>query len=251
MHQTISRTTFIKLVESGMSLRKIANKYGYADASGLYARCHRLGLTLPPSEPHSRKRTKTFDTRFFHTLDTEVKAYTLGFIAADGGLDRKWGVKISLHPRDAEILRQMAKAMSCSWKPVPVENGSRIKLALYDIDMVADLSKYGIVARKTYTLPFAQNVPDAMLRHYVRGVFDGDGSVGKQVRLVTGSKPFFDGFMVWYTERYNKVPWTACEGGTKWRLVFNKRDAEFVHWMYANNRMCLSRKFDGYMRYWM
>lgn len=178
----------------------------------------------------------------------------LGFISADGGRDRNWGIKIALHPKDSLILYEFAKRLHCNFEPRLVENGTRILLGLYDIDMVKDLEKYGIVERKTKTLEFAKNVPDKWLRHYLRGVFDGDGSVGRgkqATKLVTGSTPFYTGFMTWYKKTYGFEPWSKKEDD-KYRLSFNHgKDSEFVNWMYKNATIGIDRKRKLFEMYWL
>jgi len=236
-------------IKLGMTTREIAEKYSCLRCT-VARHCHRAGIALPAEPPHHRARKHTFNTRFFETIDSESKAYSLGFIAADGGRDRNAGVKIVLNPRDTDILIKIANAMECSNPPYLAEHGTRIRLSFYNVDMIPDLEKYGIVERKTSTLPFAQNVPDEYLRHYLRGMFDGDGSLGRQARLVTGSEPFYRGFMAWYAQKYGKLPWTKDEGN-KYRMVFNqKKDGEFIRWMYDNATIVLDRKNQLFLRNW-
>lgn len=40
--------------------------------------------------------------------------------------------------------------------------------------ITSDLFKLGIVPNKTYEHIFPENIPENKLRHYIRGVFDGD-----------------------------------------------------------------------------
>ena len=248
MHAKITLKQLKKEIDDGLTRHEIAAKYKCC-LSTIDKRCARAGFPQPVLAPHHRTRTVTFNTRFFRNIDTESKAYTLGFIAADGGRDRNWGIKIGLHPKDADILHKIAKAMDCSYVPKLVENNTRVRLTFYDIDTVQDLERYGIIERKTFTLPFAQNVPEDMLRHYLRGIFDGDGSVGKQARLVTGSEPFYRGFLAWYEKRYGRLPWHKQEGN-KFRLVFNRPDGVFIRWMYDNAAIVLDRKNKLFFRNW-
>lgn len=234
-------------VEAGLTTDEIATKHG-CDRCTVLRSCARLGIPKPQLPPQNRARQRRFDTRFFQQLDTEAKAYTLGFIAADGGRDRNWGIKISLHPRDVDILEKIAAEMRCDYRPARVESGKRVKLGLYDIDMVSDLERYGIVERKTRTIEFAKNVPAHLVIHYMRGVFDGDGTVGlRAVRMVTGSEAFYAGLMRWFESTYGSVPWSQCEGGTKWRIVFSwVKHRQFIDDMYKDAVISLDRKRNNY-----
>jgi hypothetical protein len=248
MRAIFTKEQLEECIEAGMSTGEIARMYSAAPCT-VQRGYKRFQLCNANKQDHPRTRSKNFSTRFFETLDTEEKAYTLGFIAADGGRDRNWGIKISIHPKDRDILAKIAKAMQCDYGYDWVENNTRVKLAMYDVDMVKDLERYGICERKTKTLPFAKNVPDEFLRHYMRGVFDGDGSLGRQARLVTGSECFFNGFISWYAARYGKEPWTQREGN-KYRLVFNRRDRDFIVWMYSTSSIVLDRKYKLYLNNW-
>ena len=232
---------------AGLHVDEIAAALGCSSTT-VRRSCNRFGIKVPCTDAHPRARTKQFNTRFFQELDSEEKAYALGFISADGGLDRNWGIKIALHPKDENVLVKLAKAMQCDYAPRLVEGGSRIMLALYDIDMIADIRKYGIVQRKTATLTFATNVPDNLIRHYMRGVFDGDGTVSnKPPRFVTGSEPFYTGFMAWFSRMYGRTPWSSCEGGRKWRVVFSwLKHRQFMDDMYGDATIALDRKHDSY-----
>lgn len=214
--------------------------------------CHTYELPMPVIK-HTRARSKTFDTRFFKTIDSEEKAYMLGFISADGGRDRNWGIKISLHPKDTEILEKFAKILNCNYGPELVEHGTRIKLALYDIDMVKDLEQYGVVERKTFTLPFAKNVPEHLIPHYFRGMFDGDGSIARvkgQAHFVCGSDAFIEGLLSWAKHKYGYDLWTN-RVGRKTYLVIRKREAKLMHDMYGNAKIYLERKKKLYDKFWV
>lgn len=249
MHQKVVLKQLKADILSGLTVHEIAAKHG-CTPSGIYRRCQSRGLVKPKRAPHRRKRKHTFNTRFFRRIDSEVKAYMLGFISADGGRDRQWGLKIALHPRDKDILDKFAAHLQCNFRPRLVEGGTRVKLALYDIDLVHDLEQYGIVERKTFSLPFARRIPVKYLRHYLRGVFDGDGSLGRQARLVAGSKAFYEGFITWYEKKYGQTPWHRQEGN-KYRLVFNRRDAKFIRWMYTDNPIGLDRKQQLFQQNWI
>ena len=51
--------------------------------------------------------------------------------------------------------------------------------------MASDLKGWGVVPRKTYIGVFPDDIPDELLPHFVRGLWDGDGCIGsgKNARL--------------------------------------------------------------------
>ena len=247
--RVFSEADFRKAVSSGKTTGELATLFS-CNKSTVQRAYKRFGIAANITPP-SRKRTKTFDTRYFRRLSSHNSAYFVGFIAADGGRDRNWGVKISIHPRDVEVLDAMCSELHCSFGPDTVEAGSRVKLGLYDVDLVADLEQYGIVERKTATLPFAKNVPDRLVYSYLRGFIDGDGFVTKRnAGFVTGSEAFYRGFMSWYLDEWGFEPWSSQEG-KKFRVVFNKlKDRKFINRLYADDGFRLSRKFEKFQEYW-
>jgi len=233
-------------VSKDKSNMEIAKEAG-CDICTVRRAAKRLGVTLNKQRPN-RARTHTFDFRYFENVDTEVKAYMVGFIAADGYIG-EWGIRIQLHERDVSILERFASELNYTGRVAKHDGGRLRMLSLYNVDTVRDMAQYGIVRAKTATLPFAKGIPDHLLGHYIRGVMDGDGSIGKQARLVTGSELFYNEFVAWFENTYDDKLWTAKEGN-KYRLVFNKRNREFIHYLYKDSSIHLSRKYDKYKTHW-
>lgn len=252
MKAIIPKKELEECLSLGLTTTQIAKKYSCAECT-VRRTCHRFGLNLPSKPIQKYARSHVFDTNFFSNIDTEQKAYILGFIAADGGLDRTWGCKISLHPKDLDILQKIATAMNCNYGPKYVENNTRISLGLYSVQLVKDLSKYGVVNNKTPQLPFAKNVPNEFVLDYMRGMFDGDGHFGSQRKnagFVSGSKVFSEGFLSWYEDKYHTKPWSCIENGTKYRFRFTNKDIQFIKDMYDHATIYLDRKMELYNKWY-
>ena len=54
--------------------------------------------------------------------------------------------------------------------------------------MCNDLFNLGIVSNKSLTLQFPKNIPNSLIKHYLRGYFDGDGSISTNGTNRNGSK---------------------------------------------------------------
>jgi hypothetical protein len=161
-------------------------------------------------------------------------------------LRTRWETRLKLHKRDVAVLHTLAAAMQFTGELRM--DGDYRTLALCSTQLVEDLRKYGIVPCKTFTVPFI-TLPGELQLHYLRGVFDGDGSVGKQLRIVTGSTPFVNGLLRWYLNTYGSQPYTIYESN-KTRVIFNRRDAQFVHALYGNATIGMPRKAQLYMQHW-
>lgn len=134
------------------------------------------------SVSHAR-RIYSCDHHFFDRIDTESKAYFLGFLAADGGIVKNT-LRVVLSPKDECVLRAFKHALS-SDHPIKRyrsrtakggQNGYFVYYTIISPEMVAALAKHGLNERKTFTLRWPTTIPPPLLRHYLRGYSDGDGS---------------------------------------------------------------------------
>jgi len=132
-----------------------------------------------------RYGSKSLDDRYFEKIDTEQKAYWLGFIAADGSVQNKPGkrlLSICLSEKDVEHLlmfRTHIKSDHSIYHAHRITSFGPCRSAQLDLSsakMVSDLSKCGIVPRKSLILSPPQ-IRKSLVRHWIRGYFDGDGSV--------------------------------------------------------------------------
>ena len=136
---------------------------------------------------------------YFSAVTTAEQAYILGLLAADGNVS-------SAHPR--VILGLQAKDVSLmEWVRDRLNPGANLSIASRDDfavlqvtsrRMVEDLAKFGIVPRKSRTLTWPGQLDD-LLRPFLLGYFDGDGSAC--IRTKTG-RPI----------------WTVCSGSEQFLI---------------------------------
>lgn len=132
-------------------------------------------------------KIKSVDSNFFEKIDTQEKAYILGFIYADGCVTNH-ALQIKISKNDIELLEQIKSVMHSDHKIGVYTNNNGYgvgneycAIRIQDYKIENDLKSLGVIPRKTKTLSFPTNlqVPENLLRHFVRGFFDGDGSVYK------------------------------------------------------------------------
>lgn len=126
----------------------------------------------------------------FETIDTEEKAYWLGFLIADGcivemGKTKCKYIKLSLKLDDLAHLEKFKKFMGTTNK---IYIGSSInttdstkrthscELKIGSNEICAQLAKYGVIPRKSH-IAYLPEVREDLKRHLIRGIWDGDGSV--------------------------------------------------------------------------
>jgi intein/homing endonuclease len=122
----------------------------------------------------------TLNKRYFQNIDTQEKAYLLGFLFADGHVGLKSN-RIELCVNDIEVLNFFIKELEIENKEIyrnPSHNKA-VTLSFSCREMKIDLNRVGCTTQKTFTLSFPgyDIISKDIFRHFIRGYFDGDGSV--------------------------------------------------------------------------
>ena len=125
-------------------------------------------------------RVRTVDDLFFHNIDSEAKAYTLGFIMADGCICGK-KLEIALQESDKYILQYFLDAMHSDalLKRIIIEDRVYYSFSIQSDQIIADLYKLNVTERKSLTLnpPPDSLIPKELCHHMIRGYYDGNGSI--------------------------------------------------------------------------
>ena len=214
----------------------------------------KLGFSL-----RNNGRKYSLNEKYFSTIDSSEKAYWLGFIAADGGINRTGSNKkynnltINLNQRDAEHLEKFLKAIdsndSVKLSPgVGYGEGTTIaSISLNSVAMIEDLINLGVVPKKSLVLS-PPSIDKIYYRDWIRGYIDGDGSIsllknGEAQLSVLGTekvisfiKNFFSPEKDKKLYQYgNKNTYELSYGGTV-SIV------KYLHQIYDNATIYLDRK---------
>lgn len=168
-------------ISTDITLRNVCTKYNLARTT--------FTVYLKKREVSTKKKPK-FDHTVFRKIDTEEKAYWLGFIAADGCVsynpDRAhYNLEIGLAIKDWEHLEKARKFFNYTKKISYRESTKSCRIILCNKEMCEDLIKLGITPRKSLTLKFPEYLDSSLIRHFIRGYFDGDGSLSKSKKSNT------------------------------------------------------------------
>ena len=116
---------------------------------------------------------------FFKKWSSEM-AYVLGFFCADGSMTKnKRGAHfIEFYIKDLDLLKKIRKSLKSNHK---IKTRKRSGLVAYRLQIGSkkifqSLLKLGLLPRKSKRVILPQ-IPKNYLSHFVRGYFDGDGSV--------------------------------------------------------------------------
>lgn len=107
-------------------------------------------------------------------------AYILGFWWADGCIFKK-EFHIGQNKKDEYLLKKMAVVMNSSYPLSSCRSNNNVELWVTSEKIVKDIKKLGGTERKSLICEFPK-VPRTYLPDFVRGLWDGDGSVYKIIR---------------------------------------------------------------------
>lgn len=135
----------------------------------------------------SNRRYELNDT-FFDEIDSEKKAYWLGFLYADGYIrERKTGnsLELKLSTKDLNHIEQFKLDIKSNHRinfstskvryKEKISTSSICGIALYSNRIVESIKKHGVVCRKTFIIQ-KPDIATEFNSHFIRGYFDGDGS---------------------------------------------------------------------------
>jgi len=139
----------------------------------------------------------------------ELKYYFLGIVAADGTIVRRkneHAVELCLNAGDVEILEKLRDRISPE-RPIH-DKPSRIKeeylakrLKFNSKPLVGMVAEYMTINKKSINLKWPYNIPDEYLKHFIRGYFDGDGTIG----MCRNQREFDYGIKYYYVPRLRFV----------------------------------------------
>ena len=229
------------------------------------------------------KRKYDVNDDFFRIIDSEEKAYLLGFFLADGsyglGARCKESYRFAVHLQedDKEVINWFRQYIVPTKEPkykAPFvdKRGTNHKGSL-TIEwtshiMNKDLESYNITPRKTFDSVFEfpfEKIPNEFLWDFIRGFFDGDGQISYSEKtqqmtfaLYGTSKPFMTKLGEIFEQEFGVEK--RVEGVQKSKMILytlrfnsNQRRKEFIDKLYQkfylNKTLFLKRKQSKMLNY--
>jgi hypothetical protein len=192
------------------------------------------------------------DDNFFEQINTDAKAYLLGWIASDGHIGRR-GFKIAIHQKDIETL-EIFQNLICKDIPIKQFTTPTSKLCSFEVNS-QKISKDLCTLLKispgkkdaTVCLP---DLRDDLKWSFLRGYFDGDGSVNDinitKYKCAKGNIRSNSSNMLTQIKDFIKCGSISCN----MLCLSNKQMMYFLNNIYNNSEYKLSRKYARYLK-WM
>jgi len=243
---------------NGLLVEKLVIKYNL-DRSVIYKILNRHDVV----KTISKSKQKYFITEdIFEKIDTEEKAYWLGFLYADGyNYTVKKSVSLTLCNKDIDHLYKFKDFLKTD-KPIRRNSDSSSKVVMENIKISNDLCRHGMVQAKTHIIKYPK-IDENLDKHFIRGYFDGDGciSYGKNIGpscgiSIVSNKEFLESIVekikihFSYTKRHKERKdniLTISTGGIKNILYF-------YDYIYKDSNIYLDRKknkFNEWIDYYL
>ena len=209
-----------------------------------------------------RKNRYTLNEYFFDIIDNELKAYLLGYLFADGFVgDEKYNnIVFSQKKEDAEAVKLLKESIEYTgdlriFKPriSSFENSSdQVAINFSSMHMANTLKNCGLSKKEFYNkFPKLNNV---LMRHFIRGFFDGDGSI-TLTRSTYKDKIYYGGaFNIIINKKlvnsflnlFNEIHFTIDQSKTDYMVYLkcnSKKSIKLIYnYFYKDSKYFLSRK---------
>lgn len=275
----ISDECIKRMYLDGYSLNDIAKIA--QDTKGLMAlrnRLHKLGVDTTKDMKKYRYKISdagkiyNLDDTVFNTIDTEEKAYWLGFLMADGyNHQTKNCVALRVQKEDKEILEKYKLFLKTDTPiytfnrttKINKLNRSYCELNICSPKFSESLANIGCVQGKTYTLEFP-NISKLVEHHFIRGFFDGDGCISITKRKDRTEKSYqYQLNFVGKESVLLKIQDIICENTGVFKTKLRNRENNFakcISWggrkvckkildyLYKDATIYLERKYNKYLQ---
>lgn len=243
----------IKLFNDGYSLNKISQI--------LNIRRSKIANVIKDADikiPYHEK-FKFLNKDYFSTINSNEKAYFLGFIYADGHINiKRNSLKIDLSSKDSHILQSFSDILYGNnyVKTYTRNDKNYAYLQVVSKQIVSDLKNSGLKQQKTCDLQFP-NIEEKYWSHFMRGLIDGDGCIYPQKPLINLictkdiARFVIDNIFSKFKFRSSEKICQLSDGVSEIssiRLQGISQSKIFLDWLYQDSTIHLHRKYEKYQQ---
>ena len=193
-----------------------------------------------------------FDRDMFEKVDSEIKAYLLGWIASDGHVGES-GFVISIKNIDVDCLKNLRNFVNPDI-PICCRDNDMVSLSVNSKKISNDLCNLLNIepGKKSLVVQFPSLDSNELKWAFVRGYFDGDGYISRvdssrwpRCGISSCSKSMIDGIA-----SFCEIPYFCYTGKDRssYTIEWNTSNAlNFLGKLYENTNYYLRRKRDRYI----
>lgn len=255
---------FVERQRDKLTYKDIYNKYGIHIEYWF----KKYGFLIPNKkaiEIRNKLSELNWDGKF---IENEWQAYYVGLMMSDGTIsegNRCAKLKLAIKDGEENLLNYLQTKLEKNPSGLKTEKNN-LKLIIYSTEFVDNLEKLGIYYNKTYKDLHIPIMKENLLRHFIRGYFDGDGTVFydrqylksnicsisktilEEIQTILSKYNIESAINVEIREGKNlKLPQgtetTSCKN--MYRLYVRKQESlkRFKEFLYKDSTVCLIRKF--------
>lgn len=200
---------------------------------------------------------------YFEDINTKEKAYWLGVLYADGAINKNNSVRLGM--KDKDHIEKFKKAIGAINHKIGVTIDKRFThesecyyISIKSKKMHDDLIKQGCTEKKSLTIDKIPNIKKEFISHFIRGYFDGDGSLHST--FIKGDKIYRISFVGTFNflsdiqEKIHIKKKIVQNGGNNnksyvFQICSQKDVLEVLNYLYqdATIKEVLDRKYDKYL----
>lgn len=222
---------------------------------------HALTEILKRNNSYEDRYKRNVDIDFFEKIDTEEKAYWFGFISADGHIGKnRNSIKITLALKDKKHVEKFKKSIKSEHSIVIRKHEAfnnvfeAAEIVINNKKIHSDLYNLGLRNLKVnHLLP--KDVPDELMHHYLRGLYDGDGWFTLTPRSreigIGMNRPileFFDKQIVKFLKIKSR-PVKEYKSISRYRVAHKDDIKKILDWFYEDATVYLDRKYEKYKEF--
>jgi len=229
--------------------KNLGRRFPARTKASLYKMAFKIGLERP-----FKKRKYALNENFFKKW-TKESSYFLGWMYSDGNVNKDLRtIQFHIHKKDLLIMKKLRRCIKSKQKIFI--RGNHVEFRVHSKKICEDLVELGCMPKKAHKLCFPKRIPKKYYSHFVRGYFDGDGSIHFnkpnviKIRIV--------GYDLFIRELKSKVEetakimssnvknWPGCSGIE----FYGKNARDFCKWIYkGSGKLYLERKHTRYINH--
>lgn len=191
----------------------------------------------------------------YFSNQNEKMAYIIGFLAADGNVSKEGNrVQSQLSIKDKDQLEMLHREIGGCEVYEYLSNGYRsCGWHCISAQIKKDLAEYGIVPHKTGTICIPKKLEKKYWRDFIRGYFDGDGSIckdsyGLRLSITSANREILDDINSFFAENGIKPSALYNDHSNKDIRFRTQASIDIYNLLYYDNCLCLKRKKEKYLQ---
>ena len=252
----LNKGQILSLYYSGERIDEICNKM-QCNKSMIYRKFNEWNIERRQRRNYPERYNAVYniDQHYFDAIDCEHKAYWLGVLTSDGFVNDK-EISLCLKIDDIELIEKFKYDLQ-SEHPIKTNKDGNPTLTICCRSLCNALKSYGLHNRKSWNLDInnvIKHIPFEYEHHFLRGLFDGDGSI-RYYNYQYLSKPQYH---FGYTGLQNVCEYVQNKLGITRKLVHEgnvtytlvTRDSnkimDIFNYLYKDATIYLSRKYETF-----